>query len=167
MEYDFRFEDKSLKVASDLKGGEFTADIDGNILTGLVVAINDNQVTLNINNRTHRAFVCVDDSRIMVHIDGKIIELVNTDGERKSFSAGDHEFGAKDRVMSPMPGKVVKILVAVGDNVAAKQPLVIVESMKMENEIKAPAPGVIKEIKFSPGDLVGTGQPIILLEPEA
>ncbi len=66
-----------------------------------------------------------------------------------------------------MPGKIVKILVAEGDKIKARQPLVIVESMKMENEIKSPTDGTVKSIHFGPGDLVGTGQPIIKIEPDA
>ncbi len=64
-----------------------------------------------------------------------------------------------------MPGKVVKILVKEGDKVTARQPLVIVESMKMENEIKSPTDGKVKSIHFGPGDLVKPGQPIIKLAP--
>jgi biotin carboxyl carrier protein len=65
-----------------------------------------------------------------------------------------------------MPGKVVKIGVKVGDEVRKNQTLVIVEAMKMENEIKSPIPAKVKKINFKEGDLVDTGQPIVELEPK-
>jgi len=81
------------------------------------------------------------------------------------YAAGGDVFGAKDEVSTPMPGKIVKILVAVGDKVTVKQALVIVESMKMENKIVSPVDGEIKSIHYSDGDLVEPGQAIIKLIP--
>ena len=166
MEFEFKYENTELQIETENSGNKISAMINGKSLEAQIVAISENHLILNNCGTAHKAFVCADDSRLLVHIDGRIVELARIDAERKSFSAGDHEFGAKDRVMSPMPGKVVKILVDIGDTVVLRQPLVIVESMKMENEIKSPSAGKIKEICFSAGDLVGTGQPIILLEPE-
>ena len=166
MEYEFRHNDKTIKLETANIDGKTRAILDNAIIDADIVAISENHFTLNIDGISHKVFVCVNDSNILVHINSETVELSNTDSERKTFSAGDHEFGEKDRVMSPMPGKVVKILASIGESVTAKQPLVIVESMKMENEIKSPSAGKIKEIKFAAGDLVGTGQPIILLEPE-
>ena len=65
-----------------------------------------------------------------------------------------------------MPGKVVKILVKQGDRVEKSQGLVIVEAMKMENEIKSGSGAVVKKINFKEGDLVDAAVPIIELELE-
>ena len=93
-----------------------------------------------------------------------MIKLENTAGVQKTFSRDSLEYGIKDEVTTSMPGKVVKILVKKGDKVKAKQPLLIVESMKMENEIGSPADGIVESVRFGPGDLVEPGQPIIKLE---
>ncbi|MCJ7577768.1 MAG: biotin/lipoyl-binding protein, partial [candidate division Zixibacteria bacterium] len=66
----------------------------------------------------------------------------------------------------PMPGKIVKILVREGDKVRKGQGLVIVEAMKMENEIRSPGAGIVKKINFKEGNLVDTADLIIELEPE-
>ncbi|CAN5538327.1 hypothetical protein BH09MYX1_BH09MYX1_07710 [soil metagenome] len=72
--------------------------------------------------------------------------------------------GAADRlVKSPMPVRVVKLLVAAGDEVAAGQPVVVVEAMKMENEIKAKAPGTIAAIHVAVGATVDSGQKLVTL----
>jgi len=57
-------------------------------------------------------------------------------------------------VKSPMPGRVVKVLVAKGDAVTTGQPLLIIEAMKMENELRAKAPGTVAEVHASPGTAV-------------
>ena len=63
-----------------------------------------------------------------------------------------------------MPGKVVRVLVAAGDAVRADQGLVVVEAMKMENEIRAPRDGRVKSIDVAPGQNVETGSRLVVLE---
>jgi biotin carboxyl carrier protein len=67
-------------------------------------------------------------------------------------------------VQSPMPGKVVKILVAAGDEVKSGQGVAVVEAMKMENELKAPRDGKVKSIGAKEGQPVEAGQTLITLE---
>ncbi|WP_297520195.1 pyruvate/oxaloacetate carboxyltransferase [Thermococcus sp.] len=67
-------------------------------------------------------------------------------------------------VTSPMPGKILRILVKEGEQVKTGQGLVVLEAMKMENEIPAPKDGVVKRILVKEGDTVDTGQPLIELE---
>ncbi|WP_297477815.1 pyruvate/oxaloacetate carboxyltransferase [Thermococcus sp.] len=67
-------------------------------------------------------------------------------------------------VTSPMPGKILRILVKEGEQVKTGQGLVVLEAMKMENEIPVPKDGVVKRILVKEGDTVDTGQPLIELE---
>jgi biotin carboxyl carrier protein len=67
-------------------------------------------------------------------------------------------------VQSPMPGKVVKVLVAVGDEVKAGQGVVVVEAMKMENELKSPKDGKVKAVSAKEGQTVEAGQTLVTLE---
>ncbi len=74
-------------------------------------------------------------------------------------------FGDQDLVLkSPLAGLVVKIKVAVGQFVAKNQPVVVIESMKMENEICAPFPAFIKTLSISEGNLVKPNQVIVSFE---
>ena len=66
-------------------------------------------------------------------------------------------------VKSPMPGKVVRALVAVGAAVTAGQPVMVVEAMKMENELKAPRDGTVQEIRVTDGQAIDAGQTLIVL----
>ena len=67
-------------------------------------------------------------------------------------------------VRAPMPGLVVRVEVAVGDSVGAGAGLVVVEAMKMENELRAPGAGVVAAIHVAPGAPVEKGAPLVTLE---
>jgi len=67
-------------------------------------------------------------------------------------------------ILSPMPGKVISLKVRVGDEVRKGDVLLIIEAMKMENEIRAPRDGVVREIMVSEGSSVSTGQPLLVLD---
>src|SRR3954452_4147313 len=66
-------------------------------------------------------------------------------------------------VAVPMQGTIVKVLVEVGAEIQAGQPVVILEAMKMENQITAERSGTVKEIKVSPGDTVGSGDVVVVI----
>jgi pyruvate carboxylase subunit B len=68
-------------------------------------------------------------------------------------------------VKAPMPGLVVRVLVGVGDVVVAGQGLVVLEAMKMENELKAPAAGVVREVRAVQGAAVEKGNVLVELAP--
>ena len=79
-------------------------------------------------------------------------------GSRTALGSG------RQNVTAPMPGKVVRILVATGDNVETSQGLVVVEAMKMQNELKAARPGRVVEIRAREGETVGAGDVLLVLE---
>jgi biotin carboxyl carrier protein len=79
-------------------------------------------------------------------------------GSRASIGSG------RQNVTAPMPGKVVRVLVNVGDQVAVGQGLVVVEAMKMQNEMKASRPGRVIEVRSSAGETVGAGDTLLILE---
>ena len=70
---------------------------------------------------------------------------------------------AGTRVDSPLPGNVLDVKVAVGQAVKAGQVLVIIEAMKMENEVAAPCDGVVKQIVASKGAVVATGDALLVI----
>jgi biotin carboxyl carrier protein len=74
----------------------------------------------------------------------------------------EHE--GENEISSPMPGKVVKIPVSVGDSVTAGQTLIVVEAMKMQSEFKASADRVVKAILVKEGDTVNSHQVMLKLE---
>jgi biotin carboxyl carrier protein len=69
----------------------------------------------------------------------------------------------RQQVTAPMPGKVVRVLIAAGQTVEASQGLVVVEAMKMQNEIKAPKAGRIERLFVKENDTVGAGEPLAVI----
>ncbi|MEZ4429611.1 MAG: biotin/lipoyl-containing protein [Nannocystaceae bacterium] len=75
-----------------------------------------------------------------------------------ALSAGAGAGAGASKITAPMPGRVVKILVAAGEAVEQGAPVIIVEAMKMENEMYAPGAGVVRTIAVAEGDTVDGGQ---------
>ncbi|CAI3449937.1 acetyl-CoA carboxylase biotin carboxyl carrier protein subunit [Enterococcus cecorum] len=67
-------------------------------------------------------------------------------------------------LVAPMPGNILKLLVNVGDSVQENQPVMILEAMKMENEIVAHRSGVVKQICVEVNTMVNPGDPLIVIE---
>jgi biotin carboxyl carrier protein len=63
-----------------------------------------------------------------------------------------------------MPGKIVKVLVKAGDSVQQRQGLVVVEAMKMENELRSPKVGTVSEVRVEEGTLVEAGTILVIVE---
>jgi biotin carboxyl carrier protein len=82
---------------------------------------------------------------------------------RSAQSSGAHHPGAAE-IISPMPGKIVRVLVAVGAHVEAGAGIVVVEAMKMQNEMKAPKAGVVVSIKTEEGATVSAGDVLAVIE---
>jgi biotin carboxyl carrier protein len=91
--------------------------------------------------------------------------VVGVPGQRRRGPAGGGPAAAgPQRVTAPMPGKIVKVLVRPGEPVTARQGLVVVEAMKMENELRAARDGRVKEVHVSEGALVEAGRLLVLIE---
>lgn len=108
----------------------------------------------------------VDEDTIRVTIDGRRTE-VEVQDERDllvdEFGLGEDQGGGGD-VRAPMPGLVLEVLVEEGEAVEAEQGLLVLEAMKMENELKAPAEGVVHAIHATSGDAVDKEALLIEIE---
>jgi biotin carboxyl carrier protein len=70
----------------------------------------------------------------------------------------------RQSVVATMPGRVVRVLVAPGDRVAAGQAVVVLEAMKMENEMRAPKDGVVREVRVSSGAAIDAGAVLVVID---
>jgi biotin carboxyl carrier protein len=101
---------------------------------------------------------------LLATIEGRTV-AIGVDGRRSRRASPDGVGqGAGDRpVLAPMPGRVVRVLVGPGDEVSARQPLVVVEAMKMENELRSPRAGIVKEVTVSAGMSVDAGRVLVTI----
>jgi biotin carboxyl carrier protein len=68
------------------------------------------------------------------------------------------------KIVAPMPGKVVRILAREGTEVQAGQGIIVVEAMKMQNELKSPKQGVVQKIEVTEGATVNAGDVLVIVE---
>lgn len=144
-------------------------------------------VQLKYNGQLHEASVSEPEPGIfLVIINGRVyrcaLERLSTgktevvvNSRRVSIAVSDKKHlhhhsassaGGEGRVAlsSPMPGKIVRILLNPGDQVAAYQGVLVVEAMKMQNEIQSPRAGIVLEVSVSEGQTVNAGQTLALIE---
>jgi biotin carboxyl carrier protein len=88
-----------------------------------------------------------------------------TDPKRlRGAASSDHDAHGAAEIRSAMPGKVVRILIEMGAEVEKGAGVIVVEAMKMQNELKAPKAGVVKEIRVGEGSTVNAGDVLVVVE---
>ena len=103
---------------------------------------------------------------LTVHVNGRVVSAA-VGATRKNWGRGQEAGAAASgphSVTAPMPGKVVKLLVKPGDQVTARQGVVVVEAMKMENELRSSKAGAVTEVKVGEGALVEAGAVLVVIE---
>ena len=83
---------------------------------------------------------------------------------RLMHSQGSREVSGKAQMRAMMPGRVLSVAVKVGDEVTANQGVMVIEAMKMENELKSPKAGKVVEVKVTAGQTVEKGELLIVIE---
>jgi biotin carboxyl carrier protein len=99
-------------------------------------------------------------------INGRSVRVsIENETERRARPIRDKSVARRATVVAPMPGRVVKVSVAVGDLVSVGTPLLGIEAMKMENELLSNASGRITKLGVQPGDAVEADQELLVIEP--
>lgn len=111
-----------------------------------------------LDGRSYEARVEETASALVVVIDGYRFEIEVRDPRRYGRRSGGAGGEGVATVVAPMPGKVVRVLVAAGETVEAGQGLLVVEAMKMQNEMKAARAGSVLSISAREGDTVTAGE---------
>jgi biotin carboxyl carrier protein len=91
------------------------------------------------------------------------IKIIDPKRLRSGQNSDGHHHGVAE-IVAPMPGKVVRVQVEAGATVEKGAGVVVVEAMKMQNEMKAPRGGVVVSVNVKPGDTVNAGDVLAVLE---
>lgn len=100
---------------------------------------------------------------VVFHGQTREITIIDPKRLRSTHTAGAHHAGAAE-IVSPMPGKIVRVLVKVGAQVETGTGIVVVEAMKMQNEMKSPKAGVVVSINAETGATVNAGDVLAVIE---
>jgi biotin carboxyl carrier protein len=129
-----------------------------------VAKISENVYSLIFNGRSHHAVISVVDEVLEIVVDGICFQAAILDPKRlQNDASGIANLTGPSPVLAPMPGKVVKLLVAVGDSVKEGQGVVVIEAMKMQNELKAPKAGKIERVNVVQSQIVNAGDSLLVV----
>lgn len=167
MAYLAKLGDQSYRVEIEETGKSlYRVAVDGNEFMVDGKKTGRTNYSLIVDNRSFEVEVDCADDEYRVLVDGRTyrIRLVDERRVRVGGAQSGLEVQGRQNVSVPMPGKVVAVLVAEGDPVDKGQGLVIVEAMKMENEVRSPITGEVKEIRVKAGDTVEGGAVLLVVE---
>ncbi|MDI6839874.1 MAG: biotin/lipoyl-binding protein [bacterium] len=164
MAYIAKVDDKEFKVELEKEGNGFKVYIDNKPMKATVVEVGSNShLSLIVDNKSYD--VIIEDEN-----------TISVDGERFKVSVEDEQVQAltklkpeithvgEVKVTAPMPGLVIEVGVKPGDTVKAGSGLLIVEAMKMQNEMKAPRDGLVKQVLVKQGMTVNGGDTLVIIE---
>ncbi len=165
MEIEYILDGEVYCLSLEKKGDAYLVKVGDKTLEADIQQLGPHSLSLLIAGRSYQAYIVKDKDRRLVQIQGQQFELKEPSQDSDGFIGGGGSQEDELIIKAPMPGKVIKISVSESEEVRKNQTLVIVEAMKMENEIKASLEAVVKKIHAASGDLVDTDTPIIELEP--
>jgi biotin carboxyl carrier protein len=167
MELQLNIDQEIHKVDIDLKDGKYLVKLGDKQHQVDSQRISENCLSLLVDGKAYTVFIAEDKTKRYISVQGEQFCIEEAKAEAQTRSMADAStLKGMPTISSPMPGKIVKILVREKDKVRKNQSLVIVEAMKMENEIRSPDAGMVKKINFKEGDLVDAAEPIVELESD-
>ncbi len=164
MIYDVTIDGKNYRLELNHAEGRWSCFLDGRPVDVDAVLARQDVLSLRVGNMSHEVkSECVgEDWNLWVGSERFAAEVRDPRSLRGRSRAGD-DHGPK-KITAPMPGKVVRLLVREGDEVETGAGVVVVEAMKMQNEIKSPKKGTIQKILAGEGAAVSAGDVLLIVE---
>jgi biotin carboxyl carrier protein len=158
----------AIERAGPAETGRFRVNIDGRVRLVDVRRDSDGRLSLLFpedGGVSHDvAFAGSGPGEVTVHLKSASLRVVvNGRRGRRPGDAGAAAGHGEQHIAAPMPGRVVRVLVAPGDEVSPRQPLVVVEAMKMENELSASRAGRVKDVQVREGTSVEAGKLLVIV----
>jgi biotin carboxyl carrier protein len=157
---------RQITVATGRQPGTLDVHLDDAVLTCDVRDLGHGRLSLRLPDGSMHDLVVETETTSghrLVHVEGLRLQTVVSTRVRRGASSAGAATGPL-RVLAPMPGKVVRVPVGPGDQVGARQPLVVIEAMKMENALSAGRAGIVREVLVQEGMSVEAGRPLVVLE---
>lgn len=144
----------------------YRVSVDGNEILVDGKKTGRSNYSLIINHRSFEVDVDIAETEYRVLVDGRSyhIDLVDERRMRVGGFQSGIQLQGRQNISVPMAGKVIAVLVNEGDKIEKGQGLVIVEAMKMENEVRSPIQAEVKEVKVKAGQAVVSGELLLVVE---
>jgi len=140
--------------------------VDGRVWPVAPARIDAQTLSLLVDGRSIEVTVAPDPGTGQLRVGiGAVAIGVAVNGRRRGprHDDGHAGGGGPQRILAPMPGKIVRVLVKPGEAAAARQPLVVIEAMKMENELRATRAGTVAEVLAREGASVDAGTLLVVI----
>jgi biotin carboxyl carrier protein len=166
MKYYTKIGGREREFTFERKAGQLLAHSDGRTLRIDLSMVGDGTAfSLLVDGRSHDMILDAADGHILVQVAGEVVRVqVEDERERIAHEVAGARVGGKRTLKASMPGIVVEILVAEGEEVEDGQTLLILEAMKMQNPITAEGAGRIIKIHATAGAAIANGAPLIDLD---
>jgi len=151
-----------MKVSVSIGGRMHEIDLDHS--GAQIAAVEPGVYSVLLDGRSYEARIEPSESGIVVFIAGHRFEAEIHDPRRWSRQTRAQGGEGRANVTAPMPGKIVRLLVAQGDTVTAGQGLLVMEAMKMQNEMKSPKQGTVVSLAAREGATVAAGEVLAVIE---
>jgi biotin carboxyl carrier protein len=172
LQYEVEVSGRRLRVSVARKGSGFAVTVDGRTWHVDAARINAQTLSLLLDTsvsprpQSRELVVAVDPATAQLAVSvGSLSLAVSLNGRRRGRR---EEIGAAgsgpQRIAAPMPGKVVRVLVEPGQAVRAREPVAVVEAMKMENELRAGRDGIVAEVPAREGMSVDAGALLVVIQ---
>lgn len=165
MKFETQTGDTTYTIEIDEAEGRFRIVVDGREHEGEVLRPEPGVYTFFVGARVVEARVSdvpgTDSLRVKIGDRSADVRVID---RKHRHAGGDAGLEGRQTLTAPMPGKVVAVLAAAGDAVERGQGIVVVEAMKMQNEVRAAKDGAVVEIRVSVGDTVNAGQVLAVVE---
>jgi acetyl/propionyl-CoA carboxylase alpha subunit len=165
MKYTFNWSGSAYSVETEAQDKTIVMKIDNTTHTVEDIECRENLIDLRVDGIHHNIYYARARDKLFLAINGDCYSIELKDDSKTKKSHGAVSKG--DSVSSPMPGVIVKIPIEEGDEVKAGETLVIVEAMKMQNELRSPRDGVVGKVNFKEGQQIDALQLIVELKPGA
>ena len=166
MKYEVLLSGKARVVQLTQNNGNWEFFLDGKPLDANVVEVAPNTFSVLLNGESHQIRVAPRlDGTLNLHTD--LAEYQAEVSDPRAWRGRRHgalEAEGCQRVAAPMPGKVIRVLVEPGEAVEAGQGLLVVEAMKMQNEIRSPKRGKVEKLLAKEGQAVNAGEVLVWVE---
>ncbi len=167
MQYSIELNGRTRRVSVHHADGRLVVLLDGTEWPTDAVRVDAHLVSLLLGSASHELSLATDPVSRDLTITARGVPMsAVVNGRRRWGRKDEGDAGSgPQRIVAPMPGKVVRVLAKVGDIVQPRQSLVVIEAMKMENELRASRPGSIAEIHAVEGQSVDAGALLMVVRP--
>lgn len=164
MKYEVEIHGREVSVELEQRDGRVQARVGSREYDLEVVSPEEGVYTFLAADRVYEANVwAIEPNSLRVELAGHLFSTAIIDRKHRRPTI-EHGIEGRQRLLAPMPGKVVKVLLAAGDEVSMGQGVVVVEAMKMQNEIKSPKSGRVVEVRVVEGATVNANQVLAVVE---